>query len=155
MLESIKVLFYTRISSWLLYIYIIFLRNSFFLKKTLGRSQAQNSGPSSSSGNARYVVTKSITNRNFERKKNIYKTKRRNPKINTLCGSRYMCYYYIDRDGIWAIVLFDWFLYYRLSLHILSVVKKNKMAERFAKVNEQEIRELLDNTTPKIPYLSI
>ena len=29
------------------------------------------------------------------------------------------------------------------------------MAERFAKVNEQEIRELLDNTTPKIPCLSI
>ena len=27
------------------------------------------------------------------------------------------------------------------------------MAERFAKVNEQEIRELLDNTTPKIPCL--
>ena len=29
------------------------------------------------------------------------------------------------------------------------------MAERFAKVNEHEMRELLDNTTPKIPYLSI
>ena len=29
------------------------------------------------------------------------------------------------------------------------------MAERFAEVNEQEIRELLDNTTPKIPCLSI
>ena len=29
------------------------------------------------------------------------------------------------------------------------------MAERFAKVNEQDIRELLDNTTPKIPCLSI
>ena len=29
-----------------------------------------------------------------------------------------------------------------------------KMAERFAKVNEQEIRELLDNITPKIPCLS-
>ena len=28
------------------------------------------------------------------------------------------------------------------------------MAERFDKVNEQEIRELLDNTTPKIPCLS-
>ena len=38
----------------------------------------------------------------------------------------------------------------RLSLH-----PTNKMAERFAKVNEQEIRELLDNTTPKIPCLSI
>ena len=33
--------------------------------------------------------------------------------------------------------------------------EKNKMVERFAKVNEQEIRELLDNTTPKIPCLSI
>ena len=32
----------------------------------------------------------------------------------------------------------------RLSLHILLVVKK-KMTERFAKMNEQEIRELLDN----------
>ena len=29
------------------------------------------------------------------------------------------------------------------------------MAERFAKVNEQEIRELLDNTTSNIPCLSI
>ena len=29
------------------------------------------------------------------------------------------------------------------------------MAERFAKVNEQEMRELLDNTTPKILCLSI
>ena len=40
----------------------------------------------------------------------------------------------------------------RLSLHILLVVKKTngKMAERFPKVNEQEIRELLDNTTPKL-----
>ena len=35
----------------------------------------------------------------------------------------------------------------RLSLHILLVVKKKKMAECFAKVNEQEISELLDNTT--------
>ena len=38
---------------------------------------------------------------------------------------------------------------------IKNVVVKNKMAERFAEVNEQEIRELLDNTTPKIPCLSI
>ena len=37
-----------------------------------------------------------------------------------------------------------------LSLHILLVVKKNEIAERFVKVNEQEIRELLDNTTPKV-----
>ena len=29
------------------------------------------------------------------------------------------------------------------------------MAERFAKVNEQEISNWLDNTTPKIPCLSI
>ena len=29
------------------------------------------------------------------------------------------------------------------------------MAERFTKVNEQEIRELLDNTTPKISCLFI
>ena len=29
------------------------------------------------------------------------------------------------------------------------------MAERFAEVNEQEIRELLDNTTPKIQCLSM
>ena len=29
------------------------------------------------------------------------------------------------------------------------------MAERVAKVDEQEIGELLDNTTPKIPCLSI
>ena len=29
------------------------------------------------------------------------------------------------------------------------------MLDRFAKANEQEIRELLDNTTPKIPCLSI
>ena len=29
------------------------------------------------------------------------------------------------------------------------------MDECFTKVNEQEIRELLDNTTPKIPCLSI
>ena len=29
------------------------------------------------------------------------------------------------------------------------------MAEYFAKVNEQEIRQLLDNTTPKILCLSI
>ena len=29
------------------------------------------------------------------------------------------------------------------------------MAERFAKVNEQEIKELLDNTTPKISCLSM
>ena len=29
------------------------------------------------------------------------------------------------------------------------------MAERYARVNEQEIRELLDNTTPKIQYLPI
>ena len=44
----------------------------------------------------------------------------------------------------------------RLSLRILLVVKqKYKMAERFAKVNEQEIRELLDNTTSNIPCLSI
>ena len=48
----------------------------------------------------------------------------------------------------------------RLSLHILLVVRKktNKVAFfGFAKVNEQEIRELLqlDNTTPKIQCLSI
>ena len=44
----------------------------------------------------------------------------------------------------------------RLSFHILLVVKKqNKMAERFAKANEHEIRVLLDDTTPKIPCLSI
>ena len=44
----------------------------------------------------------------------------------------------------------------RQSLHILLVVKKKKkMAKCLAKVNEQEIRELLDNTTPKIPCLSI
>ena len=41
------------------------------------------------------------------------------------------------------------------SYPISSEKKQNKMAGRFAKVNEQEIRELLDNTTPKIPYLSI
>ena len=38
----------------------------------------------------------------------------------------------------------------RLSLHnllVLSSEKKKKMAECFAKVNEQEISELLDNTT--------
>ena len=43
----------------------------------------------------------------------------------------------------------------RTSLHtctcnILLVVNKNKMAECFGKVNEQEIRELLHNTPPKI-----
>ena len=26
------------------------------------------------------------------------------------------------------------------------------MTERFAKVNEQEMRELFDNTTPKLPH---
>ena len=37
----------------------------------------------------------------------------------------------------------------RLSLHNLLVLssEKKKMAECFAKVNEQEISELLDNTT--------
>ena len=35
-----------------------------------------------------------------------------------------------------------------VGLHILLVVKKtNKMAERFAKVNQHEIRELLVSTT--------
>ena len=29
------------------------------------------------------------------------------------------------------------------------------MAERYAKVNQKEIRELVDNTTPKIQFLSI
>ena len=29
------------------------------------------------------------------------------------------------------------------------------MVERFAKVNEQKVKELLDNTTPKITCLSI
>ena len=43
----------------------------------------------------------------------------------------------------------------RLSLHSILTVKKAKMAERFAKVNEQEIREFLDNTSPKIPCLSM
>ena len=41
-----------------------------------------------------------------------------------------------------------------LLVHILLEVKK-KMAGRFAKVNVQEIREVLDKTTPKIPCLSI
>ena len=51
---------------------------------------------------------------------------------------------------------FDWFLYYsKLSLYILLVVKKKKMAKRFAKVNEHEIMEFLENTTPKIQCLFI
>ena len=51
-----------------------------------------------------------------------------------------------------AIVQFDWFLYQQaITSYPISSEKKTKMAERFAKVNEQEIRELLDNTTPKIP----
>ena len=42
-----------------------------------------------------------------------------------------------------------------ITSYPISSEKKPKIAERLAKVNEQEIRELLDNTTPKIPCLSI
>ena len=45
--------------------------------------------------------------------------------------------------------------YVYITSYPISSKNKNKMAERFAEVNEQEIRELLDSTTPKIPCLSI
>ena len=43
----------------------------------------------------------------------------------------------------------------RLPLHIRLVVKKDKLAQRFDEIYEQEIIEVLDNTTPKTLCLSI
>ena len=43
----------------------------------------------------------------------------------------------------------------RLPLHVLLVVKKDKLAQRFDEIYEQEIIEVLDNTTPKTLCLSI